>query len=261
MEDEYIRPPGTYYDILVHPSDANIKIEVSIIQDHRFAFFYWVKWVNTAGKNKNGEVSVPPALITIDWHQDLVVPRGLKCDQLNELDLTDYKSIAYFCWDKLNPLNESHILSAAYLGIIGDIYVVCKQEDNSSEEYEDHNGNIHRINCYKNISDLTNDLKERNIENVLFDVDLDYFTESPDTCGGCKNLTLVPDEEIQNILNPSNDLMQWVFRRMVGMTIATEPEFCGGITNSNHILNVVHDTLFFPPLLGHGAGWKHLSCR
>ena len=38
---EYIRPPGTYYDIMAHPVDRKQAIEVAIVQDHRFAFFYW----------------------------------------------------------------------------------------------------------------------------------------------------------------------------------------------------------------------------
>ncbi len=258
MRDKYIMPPGTYCDNLAHPSGKNKAIEVSIIQDHRFAFFYWLKWLNKAGKKTSGEISAPPDLITIDWHQDLVAPNDIKCDRLNKLDHSNYKSIALFCWYKLNPLNDDHILSAAYLDIIGDIYVICKQENGSLDKYEDSNGKTHRINCYKNVPDLMNDLKEKSIADVFFDVDIDYFTESPDLDGGGKHLTLVSDEEIKKILNPSNNLMKWVFQRMVGMTIATEPECCGGIINSNLILSVVNDLLFSPALLSYRARWKHL---
>jgi len=45
-------------------------------------------------------------------------------------------------------------------------------------------------------------------------------------------------------LHTDSDLMKWLFQRMSGMTIATEPEFCDGLTNSNKIFNAL-DTTFF----------------
>jgi hypothetical protein len=94
---------------------------------------------------------------------------------------------------------------------------------------------------------------------VFFDVDLDYFTESPDLCGGGKNVSLVPDCEVKATLDPKGELMAWIFQRMSGMTIATEPEFCGGLINSNHLVSVLSDCLFHPQLMGHGSTWKHLK--
>ena len=250
--NEYIRPPGTYYDIVSHPMNVNSAIEIAIVQEHRFAFFYWLKW-----RNKS-ELSTPPSLISLDWHRDLGHPCATECEWLKKLDTNDYKEVSYFCWDKLHPLNDGHILAAAYLNIIGDIHVLQKQAGVSVEDFKDLTGKNHVVHCYQSIDELIEGVSSQKHSSVIFDVDLDYFTESSDRNGGGKNVKLVTAEEIRGCLNPHGKLMSWVFPRIHGMTIATEPEFCGGLLNSNIQFGVLHDTLFNPPLLGHGtAGWKH----
>lgn len=252
--NEYIRPPGTYYDIVAHPIDRRRAIEEAIVQDHRFAFFYWLKW-----RNKQAEQPNPPTLISLDWHQDLAQPCDLECEWLSTLDTTDYKAVGYFCWDKLHVLNDGHILAAAYLNLIGDIHVVQKQRDECPEDFVDIEGRKHLVRCYDSVEQLTEAISGQEHDSVILDIDLDYFTESPDPCGGGDKLQLVGQEEIQACLDPASPFMSWIFPRMTGMTIATEPEFCGGLMNSNHLFNVVCGTLFDPPLLSHKAGWRHQS--
>lgn len=253
---EYIlRPPGTYYDILPHPSGANESREVAVVQDHRFAFFYWLKW-----KNRLGFKAPSPVLISFDWHEDLNWPDASERDELNALNINDYKSIAIFCWDKLSPLNDSHILSAAYLDLVGDVYVLRKQKNGSSSfNFNDVNGKVHVIRCYSSIDELFTEIKQVKVTMVFFDIDLDYFTESTDRCGGGEHVQLIPDEDIMTMLNPASDLFIWLFERLAGVTIATEPVCCGGFVNSNHLLSVVNDALFYPPLLSHRSNWKHLA--
>jgi hypothetical protein len=248
---EYIRPPGTYYDNLAHPRRADEAVEIAVIQEHRFAFFYWLKWKNELGGD------VPPNLISLDWHADLAAPSKSECDELKALDTNDYKSASIFCWEKLNSGNDGHILSAAYLGLIGDIYVVCKQEHTTLRKLNDLNGNTHEIHCYNSVDNLLGELKSDSNANVFLDIDLDYFTESQDPCGGGEHLKLVGDDDIRGILNPESELFAWMLERLSGMTIATEPKCCGGFINSNHLFSVVSSALFHPPLLSHKAGWKH----
>ena len=250
--NRYIRPPGTYYDIVAHPTDAQRAIEVAIVQDHRFAFFYWLKW-----SKEQKELLVPPTLISLDWHQDLAAPCDLECEWLRELDTNDYKSVSFFCWDKLHCLNDGHILAAAYLNIIGDVHVVQKQRDECPDNFKDIAGGIHTIHCYESTEALMQAVSSQEHTSVFLDIDLDYFTESSDLCGGGGDLKLVAREEIHTCLRPDGEFMSWVFPRMSGMTIATEPEFCGGLVNSNYLFGVVNDTLFHPPLLSHRAGWRH----
>lgn len=104
---------------------------------------------------------------------------------------------------------------------------------------------------------LTGAVSGLEYDSAIFDIDLDYFTESPDPCGGGDQLQLVGQDEIQASLDPTSSFMSWILPRMTGMTIATEPEFYGGLMNSNQLFNVVCGTLFDPPLLGHRAGWRH----
>lgn len=252
LSDDYMRPPGTYYDIIAHPTDAAKAIEVAIVQDHRFAFFYWLKWRNEQDNQPN-----PPTLVSLDWHQDLCPPCDLECEWLHELDTEDYKAVAIFCWEKLHCANDGHILAAAYLNLIGDIHVVQKQRDEQPEDFVDFEGRKHVVRCYESTEDLIKAVSCQDHELVILDIDLDFFTESPDSCGGGPNVQLVAEGDIQVCLDPENEFMSWVMPRMLGMTIATEAEFCGGIVNSNYLFDILSKTLFDPPLLGHKAGWRH----
>jgi len=251
----YLRAPGTYYQILAHPFDPEQGIEVAIVQDHRFAFSYWQKW----GSQKQTGDSIP-ALVSLDWHEDLAGPAESEKEQLRSLDLTNNHSVALFCWEKLNPLNDGHIKAAAYLDLIGDIHILRKQAPNCIDEsFESAARAIHLVRCYGTVRELLGELERGDYSDVYFDIDLDFFTESPDPCGGGKDLRLAEDAEVEAILEPTGQFMQWLFPRMRGMTIATEPEFCGGMSNSNKLYSIVDRTLFSAPLLGDSCKWKHLA--
>ena len=255
-DNKYLDPPGSACDNIDHPSGRNDAIEVALMREHRFAFYYWYKW----WKKTNRELSdyKAPPLISIDWHRDLCQPCDSEKFDMDELSLQSYKEIAQFCWYKLNPLNDGHILSAAYLNIIGDIFVLCKQNEEEIEPpFTDKWGSVHNVKCYRTPRDLFNDLKKINNYNIYFDIDLDYFTESKDPCGG-GDVKLMTEIEIMSILNPNSDLMKWLFERMDGMTIATEPEFCGGLTNSNKIYNCIDKILFNSSLFSKKSNWHHL---
>jgi len=252
--DEYLLPPGCKSSIFVHPSGVDEAVEVALFQDHRFAFFFWSIWTREFGLEDN-----PPALVSLDWHEDLAAPGGKELDELRALDRSDRRAISLFCWEKLNPLNDGHILAAAYLNLIGDIYVVRKQVPGDGHSFEDSNGQSHSIRCFETTEGLMAELKETKVERVFFDIDLDYFTESPNLCGGGEGVTLVSDDSVRTTLDPASELLSWVFERFAGMTIATEPEFCGGLINSNHLVSLLSESLFNSQLLADGATWKHLE--
>lgn len=252
--DEFLLPPGCKCEILPHPSGKDEVVELAIFQDHRFAFFFWLRWKLALGTD-----SSPPALVSLDWHEDLAAPDGSECDELKALP-TDYpRAVSLFCWEKLNPLNDGHILSTAYLNLIGDIYVVRKQAPSSGDNFQDVEGRTHRIRCFPSIDELMTALRSAPDERIFFDIDLDYFTESPDHCGGGAQVSLASDQSIKSTLDPHGELMSWLFPRISGMTIATEPEFCGGLINSNHLLSIVTECLFYPQLMGPGSTWRHLQ--
>lgn len=39
---------------------------------------------------------------------------------------------------------------------------------------------------------------------------------------------------VEELLMVNNPTIDWIFKRLAGFTIATEPEFCGGLKKSNY---------------------------
>lgn len=267
--DEYVTPPGSLSQLLSHPYYGDRKsIEISIFNDHRYAFFFWNKW--TQKLMNDDSINYPPSLVTLDWHQDLVYPTDGEKEWLKELDLSNNKDVALYSWANLRGLNDTHIMSAAYLNIIGDIYVHCRQgsfESDWKDEYiTDRYGNVHTIKKFKEYQDLEQCLLASEENNVYFDIDLDFFTlNNPLQIGGRSgNYTYLSDQNIKEMLNSDNPLMQWIFQRLQGITIATEPEHTGGLLKSNKLLNLINNIWFKPSLFTSRPGkwdketqWRH----
>ena len=41
----HIKPPGALREILSHPINKSEAMELAIFPEHRYAFFYWNKWI------------------------------------------------------------------------------------------------------------------------------------------------------------------------------------------------------------------------
>lgn len=258
-DNKYLNLPNADYAIIEHPNGENDAIEIGLVKDHRFVFYFWFKWWKKTTRRLEDNSNKAPSLITIDWHRDLCAPCEVEKQDLIDLNLDSYKEVALFSWDKLNQLNDGHILAAAYLNLIGDIYVLCKQDGTGDEDFIDHWGNEHKIICFDSKEDLFDKLLENAINEIYFDIDLDFFTESDDICGGGEDLTLMNEQDILSLLDINSGFMQWIFKRMEGMTIATEPKWCGGLINSNKIYKILDNTLFNNQLFSKKEKWKHLT--
>lgn len=92
---------------------------------------------------------------------------------------------------------------------------------------------------------------------VYFDIDLDFFTLNNPYNGKGKKFTYMEKEEMQNILSISNPLTQWIFERLCGFTIATEPKHCGGLLKSNKLLDIINKIYFQPSIFSENCDWKH----
>ena len=54
----HIEPPGVLRQILSHPANDTEVIELAVFQEHRYAFFYWNKWM------QDNKSKIPPCLVS-----------------------------------------------------------------------------------------------------------------------------------------------------------------------------------------------------
>lgn len=248
-------PPNSLNTFLPSPTIDNKKsIELGVFNDHRFAFYFWAKW-----KEKNVTV---PDLITFDWHQDLAYPENIEKEWLVQLDLNNLFDVSFYSWAKLNPLNDNHIASAAYLNLIGDIYVVCKQKnrhDVNLKEFRDVSGKIHQIKIFENSEHLYEALGNCENQKLYLDIDLDYFTIENSTSNDKQFFTYMKDKEIKKVFDPYSILMNWIFERLCGITIAMEPEHTGGISKALKYYSLLEKLWFNGSAFKSKTIWKHLK--
>ena len=253
-------PPGSSDGFIDHPTDPRKAVEIGVVLQHRFVFYYWLKWHAEALRTKGPT----PNLLTIDWHDDV----GGDCDfipaELEQLNPTDENELSLFCWARLCCLNDGHIAPAQYLNAIGDVYVILKQRKAQREMHDEYRkrtqkdryGKVRQVHYYDTIEQFLKEHGSDPVHPLALDIDLDYFT-TPDDSRELGAEHLVSDRTIKKVISPKGPLMQWVFPRLSGLTIALEPQYCGGIRNCMHILDVVSDTLFDPPLLTSKMQWRH----
>lgn len=252
-------PPNVIGATLAHPYyPTEGCIELGVFNFHRFAFYFWAKWANHKKDN------IVPDLITFDWHQDLSYPEDVEKEWLAKLDASNLFEVSFYSWAKLHPLNDNHIVSAAYLNLIGDIYVVCKQThhgkvDEGVKEFKDIHGNIHHIKKFEYYENLMKFVEAKKIEQIYFDIDLDYFTIENSTSNDKQYFTYMKDKEIKEMFSLENPLMQWVIKRIKGMTIALEPEHTGGINKSMKYYSLLEKLFFNGSVFRWQTTWKHLS--
>lgn len=253
----HIEPPGALREILSHPVREYEAIELAVFQEHRYAFFYWNKWLRESQGEK------PPCLVSLDWHQDLCYPCETEKEWLDKLDLSSDADVSVFSWAKLAGNNDGHILCAAYLNLIGNIYVHCRQELGrdtwKDEELIDKFGNKHIIKKFKTFEELQEALTNSSEASAFFDIDLDFFSVKNGLSDGSFEFTYLKEEEIKKMLDKDNPFIKWIFERLKGITIATEPEHCGGLLKSNKFLNLISEIYFEPELFSPNCSWKWKS--
>ena len=256
LEDCTTYPPNCLSAFYMHPNGSNYAIEISVFNEHRFAFYYWSIWQNKKKKTST------PSLVTFDWHQDLLSPEECQKPDLRKLNIEDTFELTFYTTHKLRPLNDSHILSAAYLDLIDDIYVLCKQgtfeRDFDNEELIDRNGKKHIIRKFRDTKSLYESIQENNVQEVFFDLDLDYFVKD---CNLEFDVEVehLSNKEIQNTIDCNSDLIKFIFERTIGITIALEPKYTGGLNKSLELLNIVSSNWFTRPFGMNNSKWRHLA--
>lgn len=246
-------PANSYHQILSHPIAENGVIELGLFNHHRFAFYYWAKWKLEFLKNRK---TYNLDLISFDWHQDLVYPCDYHKSNLSKIDLENLFEVSFYSSYKLNPLNHDHIMSAVYLDLINDVWVLCKQGTFEDEYLIDCKGKKHTIRKFKTEQELKKALFKSNIENVFFDIDLDYFTIT-NNLEVEKKISYMKDKDIKEAVSLDNELIKWIFNRVNGITLALEPEYTGGISKSLKYLSIIEKSWFNKSLGNWNVSWKH----
>jgi len=221
-DTEILIPPGTYLEKVPHPNGTSSKsMEVAIFTEHRFAFYFWNRWLRDLSDSRK-----PPCLLTIDWHRDLAPP-------------TD---------------NDSHLLSAAYLNLIDDVFLLKNYGERQQSSFIDRQSNRHQIFECCSFADLQESVLDKGSNTFFLDIDLDFFIRDKVAAHQLQEVTTYSNEEISELIDNASPLFTYLYDRLRGITIATEPRYCGGILKSNRILDAVLGSLFTPDMQ-----WKHLQ--
>lgn len=251
-EPDNCTPPGTHLEQVAHPGGINRSIEKAIIMEHRFAFFFWMKWRNLLADNEVLKQAAP-TLITIDWHRDLApVPEDQK-KRLTELDQKNLSDVANYVWAQFDQTNDGHILCATWLNLIGDIILLQNTTGYQQSSAKDMNGNDHNIFEFSDFNRFQEFLLERKDQNIFFDIDLDYFVHGKGKKHYSEDFNRYSDKEIRQVVDISKPVFQHILPNIDGLTMALEPGYCGGIVNACQIMDQFHAQLFTDD-----NEWKHL---
>lgn len=253
VEPYNCNPPGTFRNVMPHPSGDGRTIEKAVIMEHRFAFVFWMKWRNLL--QNDGQLQQPaPTLITIDWHRDLAPPPDEQKSRLKELDQENLSDISNYVWAQFDQTNDGHILCAAWLSLIGDIILLKNTAGQMQDTFIDMNDKEHTIFEFREYDQFEKFLLQRDDQNIFFDIDLDYFIHGKGSSTYSENFSRYSDKEIEHIINPESKAFKHILPNIDGMTVALEPSYCGGIFNSCKIMETVHSQLF-----DEENNWKHLT--
>ena len=253
----WLDPPGCETNHVPLPTCENRCCTVGIVHEHRFAFFFWGLYSIDNGKPH------PPALVTLDFHDDVGVPSEVIPEDLDNLDIRNRIELGLFSWLCLRSLNDGHIRPALYLNFFSDVYVLLNKDEDPrefkhshpEEQQLDRDNHPHTISFYQDTEQLLQHLPPEGP--VFFDIDLDYFAiDNPEGESVKGSERLRSDAEIISILSINGKLIGSLLDRIVGLTIALEPKYCGGLVNSLHVLNILNHELFDGTLCTHSCKWK-----
>jgi len=251
---QYAEPTSKEY-LLSHPGGTGAKrLELAVFRDHRFAFYYWLKWARLAGyPDESPSGWRPPALVTIDWHRDLAPPSEAYRPSLDRIAEAGPEEAWRFAEEELDSHNDEQVLSAAWLNLVGNILLLKNYGMEQRDTFADRYGREHRILEFVNWGEFCDAASGLSDERVYLDIDLDYFVKNKVAPHQTEGVRLYDDAEIREIADPHNRLFRHLSERLAGFTIATEPRYCGGMQNSKYLLEVVLNSLFTPDMR-----WRHL---
>lgn len=196
------------------------------------------------------------------------MPSEVIPEDLDNLDIGNRTELGLFAWLRLRSLNDGHILPALYLDFFSDVYILLSTDEDSCEfklshtdqQQADRNGHTHTVKFYQNAQQLLLDIPPDSP--VFLDIDLDFFAiDNPEAGSLLGSELLRSDAEISSILSINGSLVGPLLDRIVGLTIALDPQYCGGLCNSLHILDILNRELFDGTLCTHSCKWKERASQ
>ena len=197
---------------------------VSMVFDHRLVLASWILWKDIKKK--------PINLLTFDAHRDL-------CDEndqiliMEHLKNTTEEKLDLRVFELLSKKNDTHINIACNLGLFNYVFVISN--DFSDDDYS---VNESKIKVFEDINDSIIDNLSRSF--YILDIDLDYFFDKDD----CTNTFQLNESRLQSFLEKQIIFLD----NLVGITIAIEPCYCGGIVNAISVYEKIEKTLFNAPV-------------
>lgn len=236
-------PPGTHLEEITHGGEPRRSIEKAILMEHRFAFFFWMKWQNQLSRNHLLQQPAP-TLVTIDWHRDLAPVNEDQKERLETLDQQNLSDVSNYVWAQFDQTNDGHIFCAAWLNLIGDIILLQNTTGYQESTFVDKDGSEHRVFEFRDFDQFQDFIIVRDDENIFFDVDLDYFIHGKGKYYYSDDFRRYSDEEIKEVIDRTHPVFEYIIPRTEGITLALEPGYCGGIVNACQIMDVFHSQLF-----------------
>jgi len=209
-------------------------------------------WYYEKIHNKNGSYF----LVTIDRHLDLTElnDESIEClSNFLQSEKADIFTLRKIIETKFRNTNSNFIYGAMELGVVQDVLIISPEDSDLKKDiYEDKQGIKHIIYYTNSIVNLwfpkgrgllnngfpeNNKKIQKNIEssNLIVDIDLDYFTYYKDE----KTHILSLDNFDHIFSNKGFDSIYHLFNKAKVITMALEPNYCGGIKNCSKILQLL----------------------
>lgn len=265
---EVLEPPGCCLTFAPHPAPwmrRRASVPVGIVMEHRYAFWLWMRAKKELQYDLRSRSWIderdfrPPDLLTLDWHDDVGGPCDYIESELLRLNQRDENEVGFFCWAGLRSINDGHIAPAMWLNAIGNVYAVVKHRDASEPRkwtLTDRHGREHSVTYVRSPAAFVKSWRQSEQgDGLLWDIDLDYFTESK-AVADQQYSPLLPDKTIAKAMDISQEWVQEVLANLRGFTIALEPEYTGGLSNSLHLFRQWEKALFDVPLFDKHCAWK-----
>lgn len=232
-----------------------------IMQDHPTALFCWLD------AYRKGNISANCTLVHIDKHLDFNIS-ATNIDESPRLLAYEIDDVRRFVSNSLHCDHSEFIVNGMYSGLIQDGIAIgfdCRgsfagnyiKTGSTNTDYillNDPNQKKHRLYCHKShkldcISSLTSNTAThpdtaslvRDSQSKILDIDLDFFTRR---LSRPKPIVARNSASISKQLSSSG--FQELFRRCDIVTIATEPDYCGGKQYSDLIYGQFNADVFKP---------------